>query len=236
MAESVASRLSQQLERLQAAARASDRDPSEVRLLAVSKLQPTTAILEAYAAGQRDFGENYVQELTRKASELGHLSDLRWHLIGHLQSNKVKVVAEVASSVQTVDSARLGRELGKRRQAAGLTLPLDVLVEVNVSGEASKGGCTPAALAEVLEAIEAEPALRLQGLLTVPPASAEPSSARPHFDELRRLRDAHGGARRLPELSMGMSGDLEVAVACGSTWVRIGSAVFGERARPGSPA
>lgn len=234
MARTVASRLSEQLARLHAAARACGRDPQEIRLLAVSKFQPTSAILEAYAAGQRDFGENYVQELTRKAEELAHLADLRWHLIGHLQTNKAKAVAAVATSVQTIDSVRLAQELGKRRQKMP---PLDVLANVNVSGEASKSGCQPSALAEVLAAIDAEPTLRLRGLLTVPPATAEPELAAPHFDELRRLRDAHGGPSRLPELSMGMSADLEVAVARGSTWVRIGSAIFGERAlAPSTPA
>src|SRR5688500_4939514 len=114
MAGTVASRLSEQLARLHAATRACGRDPNHVRLLAVSKFQPTSAILEAYAAGQRDFGENYVQELTSKAEQLAHLTDLRWHLIGHLQSNKAKAVASVATSVQTIDSARLARELGKR--------------------------------------------------------------------------------------------------------------------------
>jgi len=195
--------------------------------MAVSKLQPASAILEAYAAGQRDFGENYVQELTRKAEQLAHLEGLRWHLIGHLQSNKAKAVANLATSVQTIDSVRLGQELGKRRR---LEPPLDVLVEVNVSGEESKSGCMPVDLAEVLTAVEAEPTLRLRGLLTVPPASADPAAAGPHFAELRRLRDAHGGRARLPDLSIGMSADLEVAVAHGSTCVRIGSAIFGERA------
>jgi pyridoxal phosphate enzyme (YggS family) len=234
MARTVASRLSEQLARLHAAAQACGRDPREIRLLAVSKFQPTSAILEAYAAGQRDFGENYVQELTRKAEELAHLADLRWHLIGHLQTNKAKAVAAVATSVQTIDSVRLAQELGKRRQREP---QLEVLVEVNVSNETSKSGCQPAALSEVLDAVDAEPTLTLRGLLTVPPATAEPELAAPHFEELKRLRDAHGGKGRLPELSMGMSSDLEVAVAHGSTWVRIGSAIFGERPpTPNDPA
>jgi len=235
MAETVADRLGEQLARLEAAARASGREPSEVRLLAVSKLQPARAIEEAYAAGQRDFGENYVQELVRKATELAHLTDLRWHLIGHLQSNKAKAVCGVASSVQTVDSPRLAHELGKRRIASGRAEPLDVLVEVNVAGEASKSGCAPAELTEVLAAIEAEPALRLRGLLTVPPATDDPALAEPHFQALAQLRLEHGGVARLPELSMGMSADLEIAVACGSTWVRIGSAIFGQRMESESP-
>lgn len=229
MQNAIAGRLAEQLQRVRAAARAAGRDPAEVRLLAVSKLQPVSAILEAYAAGQRDFGENYVQELTRKAAELAHLPDLRFHLIGHLQSNKAKAVAAVASSVQTVDSRRLCEELGRRRKAALPAPPLDILVEVNVSGEGSKSGCTPEELGDVLSAVEQESALRLVGLLTVPPASEDPAAARPHFEALARLQREHGGSSRLPELSMGMSADLEVAVACGSTWVRIGSAIFGQR-------
>jgi len=235
MAETVAGRLGEQLARLEAALRASGRAPTEARLLAVSKLQSATAVEEAYAAGQRDFGENYVQELVRKAAELAHLTDLRWHLIGHLQSNKAKAVCEVASSVQTVDSLRLAHELGKRRQAVRGSEPLDVLVEVNVAGEASKSGCTPAELGEVLAAVDVEPALRLRGLLTVPPATDDPALAQPHFEALTRLRREHGGAARLPELSMGMSADLEVAVACGSTWVRVGTAIFGQRTEGEAP-
>jgi PLP dependent protein len=234
MAETVAGRLGEQLARLEAALRASGRGPAEARLLAVSKLQSARAIEEAYAAGQRDFGENYVQELVRKAAELAHLTDLRWHLIGHLQSNKAKAICDVASSVQTVDSARLAVELGKRRRAAHKAEPLEVLVEVNVAGEASKSGCTPSELGGVLAAVETEPALRLRGLLTIPPATADPAGARPFFEALAALRETHGGVARLPELSMGMSADLEVAVACGSTWVRIGSAIFGERPPAGS--
>jgi len=201
-------------------------------LLAVSKFQPTSAILEAYAAGQRDFGENYVQELCRKAEELAHLNDLRFHLIGHLQTNKARAVAPVAASVQTIDSTRLAQELGRRCGSTRQKGPLDVLVEVNVSGELSKSGCAPEELAPVLEAIEAEPTLRLRGLLTVPPQSSDVTSSRPYFSQLERLQSEHGGRQRLPELSMGMSSDLEVAIACGSTWVRIGTAIFGERPSP----
>jgi pyridoxal phosphate enzyme (YggS family) len=231
-APGVASRLREQLERVHAAALAAGREPSTVRLLAVSKFHPASAIAEAYAAGQRDFGENYVQELVRKSAELAHLPDLRFHLIGHLQTNKAKAVAEVAHSVQTVDSVRLCQELGKRRSAVRPDAPLDVLVEVNVAGEASKSGCAADDLPELLDAVEAEPALRLRGLLTIPPSTPEPALARPYFERLGQLRNACGGRARLPELSMGMSADLEVAVACGSTWVRIGTAIFGERPGP----
>jgi len=228
----VAARLDEQRARLRSAAAAAGREPTSVRLLAVSKFHPASAIAEAYAAGQRDFGENYVQELVRKANELAHLPELRFHLIGHLQTNKAKSVVEVAHSVQTVDSVRLCQELGKRRRTVRPAEPLDVFIEVNVAGEASKSGCTPAELPHLLDTVEGEPGLRLQGLLTIPPSTPDPAGAAPYFELLARLRDEHGGPARLPELSMGMSADLEVAVACGSTWVRVGTAIFGERPGP----
>jgi pyridoxal phosphate enzyme (YggS family) len=219
-------------ERIRRAATAVGRDPAEVRLVAVSKTKPASAIREAYAAGQRDFGENYAQELVEKAAELADLVELRWHFIGHLQSNKARVVARVAHVVHTVDGAPLARELGKRfasasegRGESGVRLP--VLVEVNVGGEAQKHGVSPADLGEVLAAVDREPALHLRGLMTIPPNDLE--AARRAFEALASLRNAHGGAARLAELSMGMSDDLEIAVACGATLVRVGSAIFGAR-------
>jgi pyridoxal phosphate enzyme (YggS family) len=219
-------------ERIRRAATAVGRDPSQVRLIAVSKTKPASAIREAYAAGQRDFGENYAQELTQKAEELADLIDLRWHFIGHLQSNKARFVARAAHVVHTVDGASLARELGKRfaavrgeRTDVGERLP--VLVEVNVGGEAQKHGVSPADLRDTLVAVEREPALELRGLMTMPPNDLE--AARRAFEALSSLRNAHGGTARLPELSMGMSEDLEIAVACGATLVRVGSAIFGSR-------
>jgi pyridoxal phosphate enzyme (YggS family) len=214
-------------ERIARAAAAAGRDAATIRLLAVSKTKPALAIREAYAAGQREFGENYVQELLAKAEELADLPDLRWHMIGHLQTNKARQVVRVASVVHTVDSVKLARELGKR--AAAAEARVTVLVEVNVGGEAQKSGCAPAALGEVLSAIDAEPALELAGLMTVPPHTDDPAGARPFFDQLVALRGAHGGAARLPELSMGMTHDLEHAVAAGATIVRVGTAIFGAR-------
>ena len=214
--------------RLAAAVLSAGRPADYVQLIAVSKFQPAGAIREAYAAGQRDFGENYVQELQEKAAELAELSDLRWHLIGHLQRNKARSVVGIASLIHTVHSAELARELDKRA-----TSELRVLVEVNVGGEAQKGGCAPAELAQVLEAIAATKQLRVAGLMCVPPATPEPSGAKPYFDELARLRDVHGGAQRLPELSMGMTADLEYAVAAGATMVRVGTAIFGHRPQAG---
>ena len=227
-------------DRVQRAAIAAGRPASDVRLIAVSKLQPTAAIREAYAAGQRDFGENYVQELCEKAEQLRDLSELRWHLIGHLQRNKVKKVAPEIATIHSVDSRELANELGKRVAAAEAERArrlgaersrLDVLVEVSIAGEAQKSGAALADVPSVLDAVEAEPALRLRGLMCVPPQSEQPADARPHFEALLRLRDALGGSARLPELSMGMTADLEEAVAAGATWVRIGTAIFGQRQR-----
>ncbi|MES1178136.1 MAG: YggS family pyridoxal phosphate-dependent enzyme [Myxococcales bacterium] len=224
--------------RLAAALASADRASDGARLVAVSKFQPASAIRAAYAAGQRDFGENYVQELQEKAAELADLTDLRWHMIGHLQRNKARAVAPLASLIHTVHSVELARELDKR--AATVTIDgaraflagdarLSVLVEVNVGGEAQKSGCAPEALADVLHALHDAQHLRVAGLMCVPPHSEAPSAARPFFDELVRLREVHGGAARLPELSMGMTADLEYAVAAGATIVRVGTAIFGER-------
>lgn len=218
-------------ERVARAARSASRDPSSVRLVAVSKTKPTEAIREAYAAGQRDFGENYAQELSEKADALRDLTELRWHFIGHLQSNKAKVVAPVAHLVHTVDSTSLARELGKRvgsQPGAGREHgKLAVLVEVNVSGEEQKHGVRPADLPALLDRVSAEPDLVLRGLMTMPPHDLE--QAKRAFEGLVSLRDQNGGVARLPELSMGMSEDLEVAIACGATIVRVGTAIFGGR-------
>lgn len=203
------------------------RAPGAVRLIAVSKGQPAEAIRAAWAAGQREFGENYVQELEQKAAALADLTDLRWHAIGQLQRNKVKSIVRIARCVHAVDRAELVAELDKRAGAAGVTI--DALIEVNVSGEASKGGCAPEALGPLLDALRGAPHLRAVGLMTVPPAADDPAAARPFFARLRALRDAHGGAAALPELSMGMTHDFPVAVEEGATMVRVGTAIFGAR-------
>ena len=223
---SVAEGLASVRDRIDRAARAASRDPADVRLVAVSKTKPADAVREAYAAGQRDFGENYAQELVQKAEELADLVELRWHFIGHLQSNKARFIARVAHVVHTIDAPALARELGKRVMKEGRER-LPVLIEVNVGGEAQKHGCSPADLRDVLVAVDAEPGLSLRGLMTIPPADRE--GARRAFEALGSLRSLHGGRTRLPELSMGMSDDLEVAVACGSTMVRVGTAIFGGR-------
>ena len=194
--------------------------PAGITLVAVSKTQPPEAIREAYAAGQRDFGENYAQEWRAKADALADLTELRWHFIGGLQTNKVKYLAGRVHAVHTVDRPELARELSKRCEARAARLK--VFLEVNVAGEASKEGCAPAEVPALAAAVRALPALDLAGLMCIPPAEGDP---RPHFQLLRRLRDELG----LAELSMGMSGDWQAAVEEGSTLVRIGTAIFGAR-------
>ena len=228
---SVAEGLAEVRERIARAAEACGRDPGGVKLVAVSKTKPAEAVREAYAAGQRAFGENYAQELVTKREVLGDLAEIEWHFIGHLQTNKAKVIAKWAHVVHTVDSPVLARELARRLRAAGRTGTLPVLLEVNVSGEVQKHGATGGELEEVMAAVRAEPALVLRGLMTMPPFG-DPDAARKTFSTLASLRTLHGGAS-LPELSMGMSGDLEIAVACGATMVRVGTAIFGERAERG---
>jgi pyridoxal phosphate enzyme (YggS family) len=225
---SVAARLTEVRERIAHAAVAAGRDPAGVRLVAVSKTKGPDAVREAYAAGQRAFGENYAQELAAKAEALADLADLDWHFIGHLQTNKAKIVARCAGVVHTIDSTVLARELGKRVAKEDRVAPMPVLIEVNVGGEPQKAGATPSDIEEVMRAIQAQPALALRGLMTVPPAD-DLAAARHAFETLVTLRNLHGGAAVLPELSMGMTADLEVAVACGATLVRVGTAIFGPR-------
>ena len=226
MVSEIAARLADVQQRVEAAAAKAGR-PGGVRLLAVSKTKPPEAVRAAYAAGQRAFGENYAQELAAKAEALRDLDGIVWHFIGRLQRNKAKQVAPIAYAVHTVDRADLVAELDKRAAAAGVSLR--VLVEVNVSGEASKGGCTPAEVGEVLAAIRAASSLEAIGLMTIPPDTEDPEDARPFFAALRKLRDEHGGAAVLPELSMGMTHDFHVAIEEGATIVRVGTAIFGAR-------
>jgi pyridoxal phosphate enzyme (YggS family) len=224
---SVATSLAEVRARIAKAATAAGREPSSVKLVAVTKTHPAAVVREAYEAGQRAFGESYAQELEEKAAALADLADVEWHFVGHLQRNKAKVVARVAHVVHAVHSAELAAELGKRAAAAGRA-PLPVLVEVKLSEEATKHGADPSDLAALLDAIERDARLRLRGLMTMPPPG-EASVARGVFERLAELRARHGGAARLPELSMGMTHDFETAIACGATIVRIGTAIFGER-------
>ncbi len=200
--------------------------PPGVTLIAVSKTQPAEAIREAYAAGQRDFGENYAQEWREKAEALSDLKDLTWHFIGGLQTNKVKYLAGKVGWVHTVDRAELARELSRRAAAAGATLK--VLLEVNVGGEAQKGGCAPDEAEALAALVRTLPALDLRGLTCIPPPEDDP---RPHFRALKALAIR----LNLPELSMGMSADLPLAVEEGATFVRVGTTIFGERPRKATP-
>jgi len=224
---SIAGRLADVRARVERAARAAGRSPDAIQLVAVSKTKSTDAIREAYAAGQRAFGESYAQELAAKAEALRDLAEIEWHFIGHLQSNKAKVAAQYAHVVQTVDSVSLARDLGGRA-ARGRSTPLPVLVEVNSSAEPQKAGAAPSEIDEVVRAIQEQPWLALRGLMTVPRAG-DLEAAWIAFDTLALLRTLHGGAPALPELSMGMSSDLEVAIGCGATLVRVGTAIFGAR-------
>ncbi len=212
---------------IDATARAYGRDPREVTLVAVSKTRGPEAVRAAYAAGQRDFGENYVQELLAKAEALADLTDLRWHFIGHLQTNKARPVAKHAAVVHSVDSERLVRELGRRAAADGRRV--GVLVQVNVAMEEQKSGCSPVELEAILSVARETAGVDVRGLMTVPPAADDPESSRRWFDALRELREIHGGAKALPELSMGMTHDMAVAVSAGATMVRVGTAIFGAR-------
>lgn len=223
----IAARLEEVRGRVAEAARRAGRAPEEVRLIAVSKEKPPEAIRAAYAAGQRDFGESYAQELSEKAAALADLPELRWHAIGRLQRNKAKIVARVAEAVHSVDREELAVELDRRAEALGRTLR--ILLEVNVGGEATKGGCAPGELGRLLDAVGRCAHLRTIGLMTIAPYLDDPEAVRPYFALLRRLRDDHGGAAALPELSMGMSHDYEAAIAEGATLVRVGTAIFGAR-------
>lgn len=226
--ETVGKRLARVRERVADAERAAGREPGSVDLLAVSKRHPATAIREAYAWGQRKFGENYAQELAAKAAELADLSGLRLHMIGKVQRNKVKLLAPVTACVHTVDSVRLAEALARQAEAIGRP-PLPVLIEVNVGDEGQKSGCSPAEIAGLVDAVAELGSIELRGLMTIPPRTADPAESRRYFDVLAELRQQHGGERLLPELSMGMSDDLEYAIGAGSTMVRVGTAIFGAR-------
>jgi hypothetical protein len=220
------SRLARIHDAIASAAQKARRDPAEIELLAVSKTQPAEAIQEAMRAGITHFGENKVQEARGKIEALGGGV---WHLIGHLQSNKARDAVRLFDSIDSVDRAELAAEINHRAEALGKIQ--DVLLQVNIAGESTKFGCDPEAAHALAEAINALPRLCLRGLMTIAPYSPEPEKSRPHFASLRELRDKieGGSGLRLPVLSMGMSGDFAVAIEEGSTCVRIGTALFGER-------
>ena len=201
-----------------------------VRLLAVSKLQPATAVAALASQGQRAFGENYVQEAAAKIAELAELG-LEWHLIGHLQSNKAELAAQVFDWVQTVDRAKLVSALAKHRPAA--LPPLNVLIQVNIDDEDSKHGCTPEQVAALAAAVAKEPRLCLRGLMAIPAPFPEAAKRQAAFARMQALyTDLATQYPQVDTLSMGMSSDFAEAIAAGSTMVRVGTALFGQRPSP----
>lgn len=220
-------------ERIEDASRRAGRSPAEVALMGVTKTHPPERIREAYAAGLLIFGENRVQEFSAKAAALADLGGAEWHMIGHLQSNKTAKAAELFRAVDSIDSVKLAEKLDAA--ARKLTKKLPVLIEINVGGEEAKSGVAPDSreLEELLQAAPGFEALEFHGLMTVPPFSDDPDGARPFFRKLRKLRDAIGSRKlsgvSMDMLSMGMSHDFEVAIEEGSTCVRVGTAIFGER-------
>ena len=208
--------------RIANAAAKAGRDPSAITLIAVTKIFPASTIRDAYEIGVRDFGENYVQEFEGKAPEVADLTEARFHLIGHLQSNKARKASELFHTVQTVDSAKLARRLHEAGKA------LDVMLEVKLSEEENKSGAEPEELPALIEGVRSFANLRLLGLMTMPPWSDDPEPSRPYFRRLRELAEQHD----LNALSMGMSHDLETAIEEGATHVRVGTALFGKRRKP----
>lgn len=214
--------------RIAHAAAVAGRDPREIRLLAVSKTQSAGAIARARQAGQRAFGESYLQEALEKIAALADGPDLEWHFIGRLQGNKTREVAAHFDWVHAVDRAKIARRLSAQRPAG--RGPLQVCLQVNLSGEASKGGVPPETLPDLAREVAGLPGLALRGLMTLPAPETDPGRQRLPFRRLRALRDGLAAeGLTLDTLSMGMSGDLEAAIAEGSTLVRIGTAVFGPR-------
>jgi PLP dependent protein len=225
---SIAENLIHLHEQIAASCRRAGRAESEVELMAVSKVHPVEFILEAYAAGQRLFGENRVQEFQEKSKHLATLTDAKFHLIGPLQSNKTAKAAELFDAIDAVDSLKIAQRLNATAATLGKRLPL--LIEVKLSHEESKHGVEPAELLTLLAAMEDLESVEAVGLMTVPPWSEDAETARPYFRELRRLRE-ESVVRfpKLTQLSMGMSNDFTVAIEEGSTCVRVGTALFGRR-------
>jgi hypothetical protein len=210
-------------ERIARACERAGRDPATVELVAVTKGHPEEVVRVAYDLGMRAFGENYAQELAAKASALSDLRDIKWRFIGHLQRNKIKLIEAARATVDTVDSVRLAEALSGR--AASSARDVEVLLQVNVGGESQKSGCAPAEVPRLVQAVRGLPNLVLRGLMTVAPELDDVDATRPFFAALREMAEAHG----LPELSMGMTHDLEQAVEEGATMLRIGTAIFGPR-------
>lgn len=219
-------RLAHVEERIQRALLVSGRSRSDVTLVAVSKKFSPENILIAYRNGLRHFGENYVQEFAEKHAQLGELQGATYHLIGHLQSNKVRIATELFDVIQTVDSPKLVRRLNDAARAQGKTV--EVLLEIKLSDEKSKSGVGTEAVPPILQAAVDCPNVTLSGLMTIPPFSDNPEDSRPYFRKLAHL----GNEYKLPKLSMGMSADFEIAIEEGATAIRVGTALFGKRPRP----
>jgi pyridoxal phosphate enzyme (YggS family) len=223
-ASEISDRLEQVRSHIADAVRRAGRAPESVRLVLASKTQPHAAVAAAYAAGARDFGENYVQEAIAKRSALGPL-DIRWHLIGHLQTNKARAAVQTFDLIQTLDNQRLAAALFRLHPS-----PLmPVLVEINLAGETEKSGVEPKGAEALINSVQDQ--VDVQGLMAIPPATVAPEASRPFFRQLRELRDRLAAATGLAlfELSMGMTDDFAVAILEGATIVRVGRAVFGER-------
>ena len=217
--------------RMEKAARAAGRNPHDVKLLPVTKTKPAAMLQTAYVLGLHTFGENYIQEARDKFAELSAL-EISWHFIGHLQSNKAKYAVKMFGLIHSVDSLSLAEALNK--EAGKIGKVQRILVQVNEGGEASKAGVTPEATLDLIKAAALLPNLKILGLMTLPPFFDNPEAARPFFADLRKIRDEINAMKipgvELSELSMGMTGDFEAAIAEGSTMVRIGTALFGARA------
>lgn len=227
----IANNIAKVAARIREAAQAAARNPDQVHLLAVSKTQPAAAIRQACQAGLHDFGENYLQEALEKQADLADLP-LTWHFIGPIQSNKTKAIAEHFDWVHSVDRLKIAQRLSDQRPES--LPPLNICLQVNVSGEASKSGCEPQDVPQLAQAIAALPRLRLRGLMAIPEPTDDPTEQRAAFARLRHLQAEL--QMDLDTLSMGMSQDLEAAIAEGATWVRIGTALFGARDYGSPPA
>src|ERR1051326_2578299 len=227
----IAENLDKMTMRIAAACARSGRSAHEITLIAVTKTFGTDQIREAMDAGVLDFGENYVQELQRKRSELPG-EQIRWHFIGHLQSNKIKQIIGWVEAIHAVDSVHLGEEISK--QASQLNRAVKILVEVNTTGEKSKFGVSPDGAALLVEKLLQVPNVNVAGLMTIGPFLSDPEGSRPAFRQLKKLRDSieKSCSVSLPQLSMGMSHDFEVAIEEGATMVRLGTAIFGARPKP----
>ena len=205
---------------IQSACQRSGRDPEGIKLVVVSKTATTDQVEEAYSCGIRDFGENRVALASKQMKAVEHLKDIKWHMIGHLQTNKVKDAVDLFSVIHSVDSQRLAKEVNDRAAFVNKVMP--VLLEINVSGEESKYGISPSMAGQLISEIKAYKNLELLGLMTMAPYDEDPEKARPFFSHLKNIAVEHG----LRHLSMGMSGDFEVAIEEGATIIRVGTSIF----------